>query len=123
MGSLACLLLGGAAHEVTLYEAREQRAADIAENGVRLRGDVVGTAFPRVGRAGEAAAPYDAIIVAVGAEEYLAVPDGRGSVGALYSATTGKVAAGPVTAAPHGPTRWAPPRADGAPRRVHTARL
>lgn len=67
MGSLACFLLGDAAHDVVIYETRRERAAAIAEHGVRVRGDVTGTVFPRAGRVGEAGAPYDAIILAVGA--------------------------------------------------------
>ncbi len=67
MGSLACLLLGDAAQDITVYEARAERAAAVAEGGIRVRGDVEGRVFPRVGRIGEAGAPYDAIILAVGA--------------------------------------------------------
>ena len=43
-------------------------AAAVAEDGIRVRGDVEGRVFPRVGRIGEAGAPYDAIIVTAAPE-------------------------------------------------------
>lgn len=69
MGTLASMLLCAAGEEVTVYEADEGKAAAIRENGMRVRGDVSGEARPRVGRIGEAAEPYDVIVIAVGAAE------------------------------------------------------
>jgi 2-dehydropantoate 2-reductase len=69
MGTLASILLAGAGEEVYVYELRQERASDIAMNGMRARGDLSGTAFPVVARIGEPAAPYDAIVLATGMNE------------------------------------------------------
>jgi len=69
MGGLAALLFSKAGMEVYVYERREERLADIEKNGIRVLGALSGEAFPEVGRAGEAAAPFDAMILAVSARE------------------------------------------------------
>jgi 2-dehydropantoate 2-reductase len=69
MGSLACLIFCDAGEEVVVYEQRPQRAAVIKEKGICVRGDISGSAYPEVGRTGEPAAPYDVIVLAVGASE------------------------------------------------------
>ena len=67
MGTLACLLLCDAGAEVVVYELREPRAVQIEESGISVRGDISGKAVPTVGEVGKPAAPYDVIILAVGA--------------------------------------------------------
>jgi len=69
MGSLACLLLCEAGMEAVVYELRGQRAAQIEERGILVRGDISGTAAPAVGKTGMPGAPYDLIVLAVGAGE------------------------------------------------------
>ena len=69
MGSLAALLLHDAGMEVTVYERREERRADLKAKGIRVRGVLQGEAFLEVGAAGEAAPPFDVIILAVSARE------------------------------------------------------
>ena len=67
MGGLAALLLDKAGVEVVVYELREERVAGIRGSGIRVRGAVSGEAFPEVGLAGEAVAPYDMMVLAMGA--------------------------------------------------------
>jgi 2-dehydropantoate 2-reductase len=69
MGSLASMLLGGSGAEVVVYERREERVAWLRENGIRVRGAVSGDLKPEIGMPGEAADPYDLILLAVGAGE------------------------------------------------------
>ncbi len=69
MGSLMSLLLDGAGMEVVVYERREERLAGIRMNGIRVRGVLGGEVAPRIGIAGEAAEPYDIMILAVSATE------------------------------------------------------
>ena len=69
MGSLASLLLHDSGAELVIYERREERLQRLREDGVRVRGAVEGEFMPQLGRPGEAAAPYDLIVLAVGAGE------------------------------------------------------
>jgi 2-dehydropantoate 2-reductase len=69
MGALASLLLCDAGEDVVVYELRQERKDAIREKGIHVRGGVSGTAFPEIGRKGDAAEPYDAIILAVGTGE------------------------------------------------------
>ncbi len=69
MGSLAAMLFCATGEEVVVYEQRAQRADDVRETGVRVRGDIEGAAFPATGTAGEPADPYDVIVLAVSAAE------------------------------------------------------
>jgi len=69
MGGLASLLFCNAGMEVYVYDRREERLAGIKRNGIRILGDLNGEAFPEVGKAGEATAPFDVMVLAVGARE------------------------------------------------------
>ncbi len=65
MGSLAAYLLQAAGAEVVLYERRAERLRFLRAEGVVLRGAVEGRCAPEVGEEGKAAAPYDALVLAV----------------------------------------------------------
>lgn len=69
MGSLASLLLHTSGVEVVVYEQREERVIWLRENGTRVRGAVNGEVLPQIGLPGEVTAPYDVIVLAVGAGE------------------------------------------------------
>lgn len=69
MGGLASLLLCKAGMDVYVYERREERLAGIKEKGIRVCGALSGEAFPEVGKVGGATAPFDVMILAVGASE------------------------------------------------------
>ncbi len=69
MGSLFSMLLHRSGAEVVVYEKRRDRAAWLRENGIRLRGAVGGGFMPEIAMPGEAAAPYDLLVLAVGARE------------------------------------------------------
>jgi len=69
MGSLASLLFCKAGMEVFVFERREERLAGIKKNGIRVHGTLSGEASPEVGKAGEATAPFDVMILAVSAWE------------------------------------------------------
>lgn len=69
MGGIASLLFCKAGMEVCVYERREERLAGIKKNGIRVLGALSGEVFPEAGREGEATAPFDVIVLAVGARE------------------------------------------------------
>jgi 2-dehydropantoate 2-reductase len=69
MGSLVSILLHESGADVVVYEKREERVAWLRENGVRSRGAVDGGFMPEIGIPGEAAAPYDLLVLAVGARD------------------------------------------------------
>ncbi|MBN2027660.1 MAG: ketopantoate reductase family protein [Actinobacteria bacterium] len=69
MGGIMSMLCWKAGMGVTVYDVREERLADIKKSGMRVTGALNGETFPEVGRAGEATAPFDVMVLAVGAEE------------------------------------------------------
>lgn len=64
---MAAHLLSVGGCEVTLFEAREGRREELLSLGVRLRGALEGESWPRVLAPGALEAPFDAIVLAVGA--------------------------------------------------------
>ena len=69
MGAVASLLLYDAGAEIVVYERREERVAHIRDRGICVRGALEGDAFPHIGKAGEAVAPFDMMVFAMGAGE------------------------------------------------------
>jgi 2-dehydropantoate 2-reductase len=63
MGSLVSYLLDAGGMEVVLYERREERIADIRENGVRLQGRMEGSREIEIKAVGEPDAPFDLMVV------------------------------------------------------------
>lgn len=69
MGSMFAYLAKTVGIDVVLYELRRERISEILEKGLRLRGAVEGGMTIEVKEPGEAAAPFDVLVMAVPAVE------------------------------------------------------